>query len=119
MLTFKHFRDRLMWAAAAGYNFNVMDCFSVSACRYGSVFSGLWDRILDFPDIEVREAPLQIICILAGMIGIVIYPFLFWFLGIWLYVQCKKEKAEYSNNMTDIAEVQIARWLNECERKFK
>lgn len=119
MLTFKHFCDRPTWAAVAGYNFNIMDCLSVSASRYGSVFSVLWDLILDFPDIEVREAPLQIISILAGIICIVIYPFLFWLLGIWLYIQCKNEKAKYSNNMTVLAEVQIERWLNECKRKFK
>ncbi|CNJ56776.1 hypothetical protein [Yersinia mollaretii] len=119
MLTLKHFLDRPTWAAAAGYDFNIIDCMSYAAARYGDIWSGLRDHILDFPDIEVREAPISILLMIAGLFGIVGYPFIFWIFGIALNVRCRRDRAKYYGQpQPEIVQVNLRNWLNECEKKF-
>ncbi|HDL7449381.1 TPA: hypothetical protein PXN62_003033 [Yersinia enterocolitica] len=119
MLTLKHFLDRPTWAAAAGYDFNIIDCMSYAAARYGDIWSTLCDHILDFPDIEVREAPLSILIMLAGLFGIVVYPFIFWIFGIALNVRCRRDRAKYYGQpQEETVQVNLRNWLNECEKRF-
>ncbi|CFQ96826.1 hypothetical protein [Yersinia frederiksenii] len=119
MLTLKHFLDRPTWAAAAGYDFNIIDCMSCAAARYGDIWSTLRDHILDFPDIEVREVPLSMLIMLAGLFGIVVYPFIFWIFGIFYYIRCRKHRAKYFGQpQPEIVQINLRNWLKKCEKKF-
>ncbi|WP_050157007.1 hypothetical protein, partial [Yersinia enterocolitica] len=113
------FLDRPTWAAAAGYDFNIIDCMSYAAARYGDIWSTLRDHILDFPDIEVREVPLSILIMFAGLFGVVVYPFIFWIFGIFHYIRCRKHRAKYFGQpQPEIVQANLRNWLNKCEKKF-
>nr|WP_244426770.1 hypothetical protein [Escherichia coli] len=55
MMTLKHFLDRPLWAAAAGYDFNYMDCMSYTANAYDHSFSLLFNSLRILPETEVGE----------------------------------------------------------------
>ena len=117
MLTFKHFQDRPTWAAAAGYDFNIIDCISVATKYHSSFIEVFLAMISEFLDFEVRELPLAILSIIFSGILMVIYPLIFWVVGIALYVICVKDRKRHAGKLTDIAKKNIEGWLCQFERK--
>lgn len=78
MLTLKHFLNRPTWAAAAGYDFNYLDCMAFTADKYDAVFSALADVCYELPSTEVRDLPLMLVVLIAALAGIVVWPLIFW-----------------------------------------
>lgn len=120
MLTLKHFLERPKWAAAAGYEFNYLDCMAFSAARYDVFFSVIADVIYEFPDTEVRELPLKLIVFIAAVAGVVIWPFIFWIIALYVWITCRKYRNKYHHGtgMNEIARNNLAVWLSECDRKW-
>lgn len=121
MLTLRHFIDRPTWAAAAGYDFNFIDCMAYAADLYGNMFIALKDVCRDFLDTEVRELPLMLAIIVAAVSGVFVWPLIFWIVAIPVWFKCKRmrRKYQFEDGMTDIAENNIEQWRLECARKWK
>ncbi len=81
MMTFKHFLDRPLWAAAAGYDFNYMDCMSYAANAYDHSFILLLNSLKILPETEVGELHLWMFGFIVSLVGIV---FGLLFSGWWL-----------------------------------
>lgn len=115
MLTLKHFFDRPTWAAAAGYNFNVIDCMSEAANRI-DIFRGIWGLICEMPDIELRHIwmlPFNLfVCALA-----LFWPFIYPVFGLILYFKCKRTARKYQKEMPDIVRNNIDGWLRDFDRE--
>lgn len=118
MLTLKHFLDRPVWAAAAGYDFNYMDCLSYTACRYDQIFSALRDVMVEFPETPVKELPLMLLVVIAACAGVVVWPFIFWIVGIAVWFGCKKYQWKYRQHTPERVRENLAIWLRECEKKW-
>ncbi|HHL2824745.1 TPA: hypothetical protein ACQ431_002974 [Citrobacter murliniae] len=121
MLTFKHFIDRPTWAAAAGYDFNFLDCMSFMAIQYDRVFGALLDVCDDFFSTELRELPLIVLVVLAAISGVIVWPFIFWIVAVPLWVKCKRmrNKYQFGSSMNDIAKNNIEVWLCRCAKKWE
>ena len=115
MLTLKHFFDRPSWAAAAGYNFNIIDCMSEAANRI-DVFKEIWGLICETPDIELRRIwvlPFNLaVCLLA-----LLWPFIYPFFGLAMYFKCKRVARKYKKGMPDIVRNNLDGWLREFDRE--
>lgn len=81
MMTLKHFLDRPLWAAAAGYDFNYMDCMSYTANAYDHSFSLLLNSLRILPQTEV-ESFIYGYCALSRLELVLLYGLLF--SGWWL-----------------------------------
>lgn len=116
MLTLKHFFDRPTWAAAAGYDFNFIDCMSEAINRL-AITKGVVSLIKEIPDIELRSAawalPLSLACILIAML----WPFLYPILAIHTYVKCKFYAKKYRTQKPERVATNIAVWLRDFEDK--
>lgn len=121
MITFKHFINRPTWAAAAGYDFNFLDCMSFMAIQYDRVFGALLNVCDDFFSTEVREFPLIILVILAAICGVLVWTFIFWIVAVPLWVKCKmmRNKYQFGNSMNDVAKNNIEVWLYRCAKKWE
>lgn len=121
MLTLKHFFDRPTWAAAAGYDFNFIDCLSFSAGQYDRIWGALADVCFEFPDTSVRELPLMLVVTIAAITGVIVWPFIFWALAVPLWFKCRRvqKKYQHEGGMSEIASANIKRWKRECERGWK
>ncbi|HFZ1111772.1 hypothetical protein [Citrobacter koseri] len=121
MLTLKHFIDRPTWAAAAGYNFNYLDCMAYTADLYRLIFSALRDVFRDFLSTEVREIPLMLAVITAAISGVFVWPFIFWIVAIPVWLKCRRMRSSYQfgGAMTETAEINLKRWQRECEKKWR
>lgn len=121
MLTLKHFMDRPTWAAAAGYQFNYLDCMAHTANLYGNVFLALRQACIGFPDTEVRELPLVMIVLVIAIAGIIVWPLIFWIVAIQVWLKCRRMRQRYhlSDGMTDVAKNNLAVWLRNCDRKWR
>lgn len=120
MLTLKHFLDRPKWAAAAGYEFNYIDCMAFTAARYDTFFSLFLDVIYEFPSTEVSELPLWLARFIATVAGIVIWPFIFSIIAFPVWMSCRKYRKKYhfGTGMNDIARKNLSNWLSECNCKW-
>ncbi|PHM68835.1 hypothetical protein [Xenorhabdus kozodoii] len=116
MITFKHFLDRPLWAAVAGYDFNIIDCLSVAACRCFSIPVNIWDELLD---LEIRQIFSAIIVAAAGLFCVFIYPLIFWVFGIGLYFNCKRYVKKYKTDKPQIVIDNLNKWKFDCDRRFK
>lgn len=121
MLTLKHFLDRPTWAAAAGYDFNYLDCMAFTADKYDAVFSALADVCYELPSTEVRDLPLMLVVLIAALAGIVVWPFIFWIVAFPVWIRCRKHREKYhlGTGMNGTASANLAGWLEECDRKWK
>ncbi|EJE0770111.1 TPA: hypothetical protein ACRVWQ_004250 [Escherichia coli] len=119
MMTFKHFLDRPLWAAAAGYNFNYMDCMSYTANAYDHSFSLLFNSLRILPQTEVGELHLWLLGFIAAVVGVAVWPFIFWLVAVVVWFKCKAYRKKYflGDGMTDIAKMNIEKWTKECEKK--
>ena len=102
MMTLKHFLDRPLWAAAAGYDFNYMDCMSYTANAYDHSFSLLFNSLRILLETEVGELH-------------------FWLVAVVVWFKCKTYRRKYflGDGMTDIAKMNIEKWTKECEKKWR
>lgn len=121
MLTLKHFIDRPTWVAAAGYDFNYLDCMAYTAGLYDLIFSALREAILDIPDTTVRELSFSSAIIGVTICGIFVWPFIFWIVAIPVWLKCKRMRRRYQfgNAMTEIARNNLELWQRECEKKWR
>lgn len=110
MLTLKHFFDRPTWAAA-GYEFNFIDCMSEAANRV-DIFKGIFGVIKEIPDIELREIwklPFSVfVCILA-----ILWPFIYPLVAIRTYFSCKRVAKQYRDGMPEIVKNNISVWIRD------
>lgn len=117
-LTFEHFCDRPTWAAAAGYEFNIIDCLSASACSI-DIFKGIKELVRNIPDIELRsvlwELPLTIIAIPVAMM----WPLAFWIVGIASYVKCRRSRRKYLNSDNETVQANLRNWRQDCDRRIR
>ncbi|PBI79623.1 hypothetical protein A9993_07675 [Rahnella victoriana] len=110
MITFKHFLDRPSWAAAAGYDFNVFDCLSYSAQKFG--FADVLDLLEDTGDIELRQAFWKLPVNALAMIVLLSWPLIFWVNGIMVYIKCRLTKRNYAGSKrTERVEINLRNWL--------
>lgn len=117
MLTLKHFLDRPTWAAVAGYNFNFFDCLCVSAQKYDGFFYALGLVLKNLLDTEIREIPSVVAVLTLALLGIVAWPFIFFFDAAYVWAKCKHQKKKYTgpSGMPDIVKVNIRNWLEQCK----
>ncbi|MER1507551.1 hypothetical protein KC847_20495 [Enterobacter hormaechei] len=121
MLTLRHFIDRPTWAAAAGYEFNYLDCMAYTADFYGHMFLVLRNAGIDFLDTSVRDLPIVLVAVIAALCGVFVWPLIFWLVAIPVWLKCKSMRRRYRSGdaMTEIARVNLERWQRECERKWR
>ncbi|WP_447874443.1 hypothetical protein [Serratia fonticola] len=116
MLTFKHFCDRPSWAAAAGYDFNIIDCISAAAVGV-NIKGGLGDIIADIPYIELREAWWRLPLSLILIAGFITWPLTFWLVGLASYFKCRRSRKEYRDPKSEIVQANLRNWLNDFDRR--
>jgi hypothetical protein len=114
MLTFKHFLDRPSWAAAAGYDFNFIDCLSHAARRFG--FVDVLTLMDEFLEIEIREILWRLpICVIAFLI-LMAWPLIFWISATSVYVKCRLTKRKYGRGEKPRqVQINLCKWLEDCE----
>ncbi len=122
MMTLKHFLDRPLWAAAAGYDFNYMDCMSYTANAYDYSFSLLLNSLRILPQTEV-ESFIYGYWALSRLELVLLYGLLFsgWLVAVVVWFKCKTYRRKYflGDGMTDIAKMNIEKWTKECEKKWR
>ena len=121
ILTLRHFIDRPTWAAAAGYEFNYLDCMAYTADFYGNMFLVLRNAGIDFLDTSVRDLPIVLVAVIAALCGVFVWPLIFWLVAVPVWLKCKSMRRRYRSGdaMTEIARVNLERWQRECERKWR
>lgn len=112
MLTFKHFMDRPTWAAAAGYEFNYLDCMAVTASYQSEHWSAFLAYLTYFPDVLVKELPLWLLALICNFALVIAWPLIFWLCAVPLWLRCMWMQWKYQsgNGMTDIAKGNLAGW---------
>lgn len=105
-VTLRHFVDRPVLAAAAGYDFNFIDCMAYTAHQYAFCMKSYnWFFWLDT---EIRELPLTAIKLLAMLFVTVTTPFIYPAYSVIVYFICKKyQKVKH----TEIIDRNITGWL--------
>ena len=119
MLTLRHFLDRPTWAAAAGYDFNYLDCLSFSARLYNRVFSALSEVLRDFPETQVKELPLTVLIITAAIAGVIVWPYIFWIVAFLVRRNCLNAREKYKNDKSERVKQNLAIWIKDCKRKWE
>lgn len=114
-LTFEHFCDRPTWAAAAGYEFNIIDCLSYSAKKAN--MSVIKDVLRGIPDIELRSLLWELPLSLLAIAVIVTWPVTFWAVGLFVYIRCRKNRKKYFGSENERVQINLRNWLNEFERR--
>ncbi|WP_424121933.1 hypothetical protein [Rouxiella badensis] len=116
-LTFSHFNDRPSWAAAAGYNFNIIDCLSFAARRYG--LSEILDLLEDTGDIEIRSVLWKLPINFVAICILVFWPLIYWVNGLALYVVCIKNRRKYRNYKSERVQINLRNWLEDFEQRSR
>lgn len=116
MLTFKHFMDRPSWAAAAGYDFNIIDCMSYAA-NWPNVASGCWELVADIPNIELRDAWWALPLTLLVFVIAIFYPLYFWVFGFAVWVKCHSHRRKYRYIKSERVRINLRNWLEDFDRK--
>lgn len=115
-LTFKHFMDNPPWAAAAGYEFNILDCLS-AATKEIEPRGGI-NAILRIGYLEIREAywiPFNLSCALLAFS----WPLVFWIYGIGLWFKCRRYKKKYLNSTNRMVQKNLERWIDVTDMNIK
>lgn len=115
MLMFEHFCDRPTWAAAAGYEFNIIDCLSYSAVTVD--MSDIKDLLIEIPDIELRSLLWDLPLKLLTLTAIITWPLTFWIAGLMIYIRCRKHRRKYAGSENERVQINIRNWLGEFERQ--
>lgn len=118
MITFKHFLDRPSWAAAAGYDFNIIDSMSYAA-QWPNICSGCWDVMADIPGIELGEAWWKLPLSLLIVIIAVLYPMFFWAFGLAVWIKCRRHREKYLKSTDEREQMRLNNWLEEFDRRHR
>ncbi|MEG6249524.1 hypothetical protein UXO05_02785 [Enterobacter ludwigii] len=121
MLTLRHFIDCPTWAAAAGYEFNYLDCMAYTADLYGLAFSVLRCAASNFLGTEVHELPFVLMNIVGAICAVIFWPLIFWLVAIPVWLKCKsmRRRYQFGEAMTEIARGNLEQWQRECARKWR
>lgn len=105
-VTLRHFLDRPVYAAAAGYDFNFFDCMAYTAHAYVKFLKDYdW---LFWLDAEVRELPMTVVILITMFFVAVTTPFIYPVYGVVTYVMCRRaQKVQH----TEIIDRNITGWL--------
>lgn len=116
MLTFKHFLDRPAWAAAAGYEFNLSDCLSYSAQKFG--LADVLDLLEDTGEIELRQIFWKLPVNVLAMAVLLSWPLIFWIHSITVYFKCRFTKRNYAGSKrTERVEINLRNWISDFDRR--
>ncbi|EBO2066196.1 hypothetical protein E3B78_23645, partial [Salmonella enterica subsp. enterica serovar Derby] len=98
-----------------------MDCMSYTANAYDHSFSLLFNSLRILPETEVGELHLWLLGFIAAVVGIAVWPFIFWLVAVVVWFKCKAYRKKYflGDGMTDIAKMNIEKWTKECEKKWR
>lgn len=118
MLTFKHFCDRPLWAAADGYDFNFLDCLSVAAINITAPFVAIKNITSSFPDWEMRELLPNLLALIVITTCAIAYPMTYWIYAIFVYFNCKRHARKYRTEKSEVARINLAEWRESCDRRF-
>lgn len=116
-ITFNHFMDNPSWAAAAGYDFNFIDCISASAQCTFNIGSNLKDDILDLPDTEVRDLPAFIIKMTIGLFLLAAMVFCYPIFAIAIHIRCKSMRKKYKDDFSEIVSHNLRVWARQVYRR--
>ncbi|MCK6919661.1 hypothetical protein L8Q54_15445 [Enterobacter kobei] len=116
-ITFRHFQDNPAWAAAAGYDFNFIDCVSASAQCTSNIASNLLDEIAEFPDAEVRYIPVFIIKLSVGSLLLFAMIFAYPLFALVIFFRCKSMKRKYKDDYSDIVDHNLRTWAHHVYRR--
>ncbi len=116
-ITFNHFMDNPSWAAAAGYDFNFIDCISASAQCVFNIGGNLANEILDIPDAEVRELPAFMIKMLLGSLILAVMVFCYPIFAIAIYFRCKSMTRKYKDDYSEIVSHNLRFWQQRVYRR--
>lgn len=119
MLTLKHFLDKPLWAAAAGYAFSYMDCMAFTAKFYDNIFAVFKGLFNTFLDTEIRELPMMLAVIITAISGVIIWPFIFWLVAIFIWCKCRKTQRKYRHGKPAVVRENLESWQKECEKKWR
>lgn len=116
-ITFKHFMDKPSWAAAAGYDFNFIDCISASAQWPFNIGSSLRDDILGIPDAEVRDLPAFMVKLVIGLFILATMVFCYPIFAIAIYIKCKNMRKKYKDDFSEIVSHNLRAWAIQVYRR--
>lgn len=109
-ITFRHFQDNPAWAAAAGYDFNFIDCIAASAQCTSNIARRLLDEIAEFPDAEVRYVPFFIIKLSLSSLLLFAMIFSYPIFAVFVFFRCKAMKHKYKDDYSDIVDHNLRTW---------
>lgn len=105
-VTLRHFIDRPIYAAAAGYDFNLFDCMAFTAHTYVKFLKD--SKWFFWLDTEIRELPFTAITLFTMIFIAVTTPFIYPIYGVATYVMCRRiQKVQH----TEIIDRNITGWL--------
>lgn len=108
-LTLTHFFDNPQIAAAAGYDFNIIDCMSFAANRLSE--KGLKREIItDFGRTEIADWRGIVVSLLSLTI-VCLWPFFYPVIGALTYWQCKQSVKRYRFSSDVAVKRNINSWL--------
>ncbi|NIH21833.1 hypothetical protein HBM99_13775 [Providencia heimbachae] len=111
-VTLKHFLHRPCWAAAAGYDFNFIDCMAYTVNAYSEYMKTRdW---LFWLDSEIRELPMTLLMLFFMLFIALSTPFLYPFYSIATYINCKRSRKD---EITEIVDTNLSVWLRDFERR--
>jgi hypothetical protein len=116
-ITFKHFQDNPAWAAAAGYDFNFIDCISASAQCTSNIANNLLDEVVEFPDAEVRYVPVFIIKLSIGSLLLFAMMFAYPIFAVFVFFRCKAMRRKYKDDYSDIVRHNLSTWARNVYRR--
>jgi len=114
MLTFEHFFDRPTWAAAAGYDFNIIDCMSEAASRF-KILPAIAIVMKNIPDIELRNVWWELPTNLLAILMLISWPLTFWIAGGITYRNCRQAKRKYYHSDDKTVQANLNGWLRDFE----
>ncbi len=116
-ITFRHFQDNPAWAAAAGYDFNFIDCVAASAQCTANIAQNLLQEIIELPDTEVRYVPVFIIKITAGLLLLFSMIFAYPLFAVAIFYRCKSMKRKYKDDYSATVNQNLRTWANHVYRR--
>jgi len=118
-ITFRHFQDNPYWASAAGYDFNFIDCLSVSAQVVANISHHLFDDIASLPDTEVRELPVFFIKFTFAVLMISLMLSGYPIFAVVIYFRCLSGRKKYSGEHNDTVSNNMRVWIKQCDRRWE
>lgn len=116
-ITFTHFMDNPSWAAAAGYDFNFIDCISASVHCTFNIGSNMKDDLLELPDTEVRDLPAFMVKLLIGLFLLWAMLFCYPIFAIAIFIRCKSMRKKYKDDFNETVSHNLRTWAARVYRR--